>query len=172
MAYSILTRLCRKGILGLLLAAVAGCAQPPLTAGSLGYQDSRRVVIVGESVATAIAVYYQKKYDAQVWFTPDEGKIIKNANNFLQSGLGPSVAMRALINELKSVNYTVGRWEIIVPKIAEGYFLATLKAMAAGDMAKARGTVILIDSSGNKDMEKEVQRVTGGGFFVAYEFQK
>ena len=80
--------------------------------------------------------------------------------------------MKSLINELKSINYTVGRWEIIVPKIAEGYFLGTLKNMNKSVIAKARGTVVLIDSSGNKDMEQQVERVSDGNFFVSYEFQK
>ena len=80
--------------------------------------------------------------------------------------------MRSLINELESVNYTMGRWEIIVPRIGEGYFLATLKNMETGALSKARGNVVLIDSSGNKDMEAQVSRVTNNSFFVTYEFQK
>ena len=167
--------LCRalsKGILGLLLLAVAGCAEPPLTAGTLGYGEGRRVVIVGENVEPAIADYYQKKYEAQTWFTPYEGKVANAAGNLLQSGFGSSVAMRMLMKELNSLNYTVGRWEIIIPKIAEGYFLATLKGMRPASLAKARGMIVLIDSSGNAAMEKEVQRATDGSFFVTYEFQK
>ena len=120
----------------------------------------------------AIAAYYQKEYQSPVWFTAYKGKIANAADNLFQSGLGSSVAMRGLIKELNSLNYTVGRWEIIIPKIAEGYFLATLKVMAKDQLSKSRGMVVLIDSSGNGEMEKEVQRVTGGNFFVTYEFQK
>ena len=160
----------------LIFVAVAligpGCAQPPLTTGSLGYESSRRVVVVGENVNKEIAAYYHKKYEALVWFTPYEGRFAHNAVNFFESGLGPSMAMRSLINELKSINYTVGRWEIIVPKIAERYFLSTLKYMKTEELSKARGIVVLIDSSGNPDMEAEVARVTAGNFFVTYEFQK
>ena len=58
-----------------------------------------------------------------------------------------------MINELKSINYTLGRWEIIVPKIGEGYFLATLKDMETGSLAHARGDIVLTDSKGNKEME-------------------
>ncbi len=151
---------------------LAGCAQPPMTTGTLGYEDKRRVIVVGENIRPEIAVYYQKKYDALVWFTPYEGAIANKANNFFQSGLGPSVAMRSLIRELESINQTFGRWEIIVPKIAEGYFLSALKNMPDKKLAKARGLVVLIDSNGSPAMEAEVTRVTDGNFFVTYEFQK
>ncbi len=156
----------------ILVLLFAGCAQPPLTTGSLGYEDARTVTIIGENVEPALAVYYQKKYGGAVWFTPYEGKLSKVTHNFLQSGIGPSVAMRGLARELKSINYTVGRWQIVVPKIAENYFLSTLKTMKAGELSKARGMVILIDSSSNPNLEKEVERTTGGSFFITYEFQK
>ncbi len=154
------------------LSILSGCAQPPATTGSLGFEDKRRVVIVGENIEKEIAIFYQKKYDALVWFTPYEGKVAKVTNNFLQSGLGPSVAMRSLINELNSINYTFGRWEMVIPKISENYTLATLKNMPDHAIAKARGMFILIDSSGNAAFEKEVKRVSDGSFFVTYEFQK
>lgn len=144
---------------------------PPSTQGSLGYGDARRVVVVGERVAEGIALYYQRKYDAVVWFTPSEGVLADSTSKILK-GIGPSYAMRALARELKSINYTVGRWEILIPKIAEGYFLTTLKHMPTNSLSKARGMVVLIDSSGNADMEQEVQRVSDGNIFVSYEFQK
>ena len=161
-------------IIGLLLCVLlgGGCAPAVKSQGQLGYSDARRVVIVGENVDSAIAVYYQRKYDALVWFTPFEGKIANAANNLLEAGLGPSRAMQALMTELKSINYTVGRWEIIVPKIAEKYFLHALKNMETSSLAKARGEVVLIDSSGFPQMEQEVHRVTDGNFFVTYEFHK
>ena len=73
---------------------------------------------------------------------------------------------------LESIDYSLGSWEIIVPKIGEGYFLATLKDMETGSLAHARGDIVLIDSKGNKDMEAQVARVTDNSFFVTYEFQK
>ena len=155
-----------------LLLALSGCATPPSTTGSLGYEESRRVVIVGENVNPNLAVYYKKEYDALVWFTPYQGKITNNANNFLQSGFGPSVAMRSLIRELKSINYSLGVWEIIVPGVTENYFLASLKNMEDRSLSKARGAVILIDSKSNKDIEAQLKRVTDGNFFVNDEFHK
>ncbi len=163
--------LLNKTILVLMIALVlGGCAGTPSLQGHLGYEDGRRVVIVGEKVDPGIAEYYQRAYDAMVWFTPSEGKIVDSANRLIE--IGPTKAMRMLIAELKSINYTVGRWEIIVPKIAEGYFLAVLSRMERNSLEKARGMVVLIDSAGNKEMEAQVKRVTGDNFFVTYEFQK
>ena len=96
----------------------------------------------------------------------------KHFAQIILKGFSPSQAMRSLINELKSINYTLGRWEIIVPKIGEGYFLATLQDMEDASLAHARGNIVLIDSKGNKDLEAQVARVTSGNFFVTYEFQK
>ena len=160
------------GFLLTLILLVAGCAKPPETTGSLGYEDIRRVIIIGENVDPNIAGYYQKKYDALVWFTPYEGQFVNKANNFLQSGLGPSVAMRSLIKELKSINYSVGQWEILVPGMAENYFLTTLKNMEDHCLSKSRGMVILLDSKNNKDIEAQLKRLTDGNFFMNYELQK
>ena len=157
--------------LGIIILG-AGCAPAPFNGGHLGFSDSRRVVIVGENVQASLAEYYQREYDCPVWFTPFEGKVANATNNLLESGLGPSRAIRALIKELYSINYTVGRWEIIVPKIAEKYFLKALKNMQTSSLGKARGMVVLIDSSGFPEMEQEVKRVTDGFFFVTYEFHK
>jgi hypothetical protein len=150
---------------------LSGCITPPGATGNLGYGQDRRVVIVGEKVSRDIAVYYQRRYDAMVWFTPTQG-MMKDSAQVILKGLGPSQAMRSLINELKSINYSLGRWEIIVPGIGEGYFLATLKDMGTGSLSHARGNIVLIDSKSDKDMEAQVARVTGSNFFVTYEFQK
>jgi len=150
---------------------LSGCITGPGASGNLGYSQDRRVVIVGEKVSPDIAVYYQRRYDAMVWFTPTQGKL-KDSAEIILKGLGPSEAMRSLINELKSINYSIGRWEIIVPGIAEGYFFATLKDMETGSLAQARGNIVLIDSKGNREIEAQIQRVTQGSFFVTYEYQK
>jgi len=152
-------------------AGLCGCASDGGVSGNLGYRQDRRVVIVGEKVSKEIAVYYQRRYDALVWFTPTQG-LIKDSAEVILKGLGPSQAMKSLINELQSINYSLGRWEIIVPGLAEGYFLETLKDMDAGSLVHARGNIVLIDSKGNKDVEEQVARVTGGSFFVTYEYQK
>jgi len=149
----------------------SGCITGPGVSGNLGYSQNRRVIIVGEKVSPDIAVYYQRRYDAMVWFTPTQG-LMKDSAQVILKGFGPSEAMRSLINELKSIDYSLGRWEIIVPKIGEGYFLATLKDMDTGSLAHARGNIVLIDSNGNKDIEAQVSRVTDNSFFVTYEFQK
>ncbi len=163
-----------KSIIYIFLAGTlfSGCMKPPSSTGSLGFADTRRIVIVGENVNSDIAGYYQKKYDALVWFTPFQGRIAYKAHNLLQSGIGPSVGMRSLIRELKSINYSIGQWQIFVPGIAENYFLATLKSMEDHSLSKARGMVVLIDSKGNKDIEIYLKRVTDGSFFVNYEFGK
>ena len=150
---------------------LSGCITGPGASGNLGTSNDRRVVIVGEKVSADIAEYYQRRYDAMVWFTPTKGTM-EDLGDVVFKGLGPSHAMRSLINELQSINYTFRRWEIIVPKIGEGYFLATLENMDTGSLAHARGNIVLIDSKGNKDMEAQVARVTQGSFFVTYEFQK
>jgi hypothetical protein len=150
---------------------LSGCITGPGAAGNLGYSQDRRVVIVGEKVSPQIAEYYQRRYDAKVWYTPTQG-LMKDSEQVILKGFGPSVAMRTLINELKSIDYSLGRWEIIVPGIAEGYFSATLKDMDTGALKHARGNVVLIDSKANKDVEAQVARVTDGNFFVTYEFQK
>jgi len=155
----------------MVCGAFSGCITGPGAIGNLGTSNDRRVVIVGEKVSAEIALYYQRRYDAMVWFTPTRG-MMDDSSEVVLKGFGPSHAMRTLINELKSINYTVRRWEIIVPKIGEGYFLATLKDMDTGSLAHARGSIVLIDSKGNKDMESQVARVTQGSFFVTYEFQK
>jgi hypothetical protein len=158
-------------LFALSLLMFSGCMTPPGASGNLGYSHERRVVIVGEKVSQDIAVYYQRRYDAKVWYTPTQG-MMKDSAQVVLKGLGPSHAMRSLINELESINYSLGRWEIIVPKTGEGYFLATLKNMETGSLAHARGDIVLTDSKGNKDMEAQVARVTGDNFFVTYEFQK
>ncbi len=151
------------------LAGLGGCATA-IPEGKLGVSDIRRIIIVGENVQPAIAQYYAKKYEAQVWFTPREsGAVAHAADNLFQSGFGASADQRRLIGDLKSINYTVGRWEIIVPQVAEKYFLTALKRMPKASMSKARGMVVLTESSGHPDMEKEVLRVTGGTFFVTYK---
>ena len=154
-----------------ILLGCSACASIP-TQAHLGFSDERRLVVVGENVREELALYYQKKYSALVWFTPHQGKMSTTATNFMESGLGLSRAMRVFIHELTSINETIGRWEIIIPKIAENYFLKALKNMPSRSLTKARGMIILIDSKGSPDIEAHVKRVTDGNFFVTYEFQQ
>src|SRR5262249_42231204 len=131
-----------RRILFLIAACLLPACAPPMPPGQLGFSDSKRVVIAGENVRQEIAAYYQKEYDALVWFTPYRGSVANAADNLWESGLGPSRAMWGLINELNSINGSIGRWQIIVPKIAEKYFLKALKNMKTNALAKARGMVI------------------------------
>jgi hypothetical protein len=151
---------------------LGGCSSAPSYQGHFGYEDSRRVVIVGENVNPAIAMYYQRKYNSPVWFTPFEGHVASATRTLLKTPLAPSPAMRSLIKELKSINGSVGRWEIIVPKSAEKYFYKTLRHMPSNSLAKTRGLIVLIDSTGFKRLEEEVNRVSNGNLFVTYEFHK
>ncbi len=141
----------RNLLLGLVIASFgfAGCQPASVFHGELGFSESRRLVIVSENVRPDIALFYKKEY-----------------------GMVLVLPLRALIAELTSINDTVGRWEIIVPKVGEKYFLTVLKHMPTRALSKARGMVVLIDSSGFPDMEREVRRVTDSNFFVVYEFQK
>ncbi len=154
------------------LCMMSGCVQPAEIRGTLGFSDSRRLVVVGENVRPEIAHFYKKEYGALAWYTAYKGNVATVTNNFFESGIGPSRDMRLLIGDLKSTSYTVGRWEFIIPKIGEGYFLAALRYMEPGALSKARGMVIMIDSSGSPEMEREVERVSQGSFFVTYEFRK
>ncbi len=163
---------CRHIVLVVFLFFCAACASTLPGEGRLGSVDDRRVVIVGENIREEIALYYEKKYDALVWFTPFKGHMANTADNLLASGVGSSVARRALIKELKSINNTIGRWEIIIPKIAEKYFLNALKNMKTASLSKARGAVVLIDSNSYPEIERELRRVSDGSLFVTYEFQK
>ncbi len=155
-----------------MLTALTACATPIAQKGSLGYSDKRNIVVVGENVEESIAEYYQKKYDALVWFTPYQGSVANFTNNIVESGIGPSKPMRSLIVQLKSMNQTMGRWQVYIPKIAESYFIRTLKHMENGSLSKARGSVILIDSNHAPEVEKEVNRVSDGSFFVEFESGK
>src|SRR5207244_883700 len=97
----------RYFLLVLTSLVLCGCVTGPGASGALGYGQDRRVVIVGEKVSQEIAVYYQRRYDAKVWFTPSQGKV-KDTEEVILKGIGPSVAMRSLINELKSIDYSLG----------------------------------------------------------------
>ena len=152
-----------------LVLALYGCATSLPIQGDLGYGSKRQIVILGENVPEKVAVFYQKEYDALVWFTPERGEFATFKENLLESGLGSSKPMRALIAQLKSINLTLGRWEIYIPGFAEKYFLRTLKHMKTGDLAKARGMVTLIDTASSLDIERELERVSQGSFFVSYE---
>lgn len=166
--------MCRRPIfLTCALFFLASCGPgPSVPKGRLGYSEFRRLVVAGENVKPEIAAYYKKEYQAVVWYTPYRGRVANATDNFFESGIGPSRSMRALVGELQSINHTVGRWEIIVPKIGEKYFFNTLKSMKTSSIAKARGMVVLTESSEFPEIEREALRVSDGNFFVVFESQK
>lgn len=154
--------------MAVILIFAAGCASA-IHKGQLGLSDFRRIVIVGENIRPEIARFYAKEYQANIWFTPyKEGAAVHAAYSLLRSGLGATKDQRLLIGELLSLNHTVGRWEIIVPKVAEKYVLDTLKHMSKSSLSKARGMFVLTESTNHPDLEREVLRVTEGNFFVTY----
>jgi len=148
---------------------IAGCGGALPVKNDLKYSDKRTVIILGENVEPAIAEYFQKKYDGLVWFTPYEGNVANFTSNMVESGIGASKPMRSLIAQLKGINQTIGRWEIYIPRMAEKYFIRTLKHMENGALSKARGAVILIDSVHAPEIKREMARVSKGGFFVEFE---
>lgn len=122
----------------------------------MGY---RNVVILAEGIDTKTAFNYATSYRAAVWYktsplTPDIPE--------------PSLARKDLIGELVSINAIGGEWKFIIPKIAEGYFLTTLKYMDEGSLSDVEGMLYLPDSSKNKLMEDEVKRVSRENLVVIY----
>jgi len=154
-------------LIGILL--LSGCATTPsATSGNLGKSQYRNVVILGEHVSAEIAQEYANKYNAMVLYNPGRGFLADKVSNSLQRTIGPSRAMRDMINELKSLNNTEGEWKLIVPELAEKYFLVGLKNMEDGALSHAKATVHLIESSKNELIEIEVSRVSGGAFVIKY----
>lgn len=162
----------RKLILFFVLLGfiIEGCATTPASSGNLGKAQYRTLVILGEHIDTNLVTQYAKKYNAPVYFTPGRGFIANSVSDSLRGTLGPSSAMKGLINDLKSINNTEGEWKLIIPSIAERYFLVTLKNMDDGALSNAKGTVYLIESSMNEAIETEIKRVSSGAFSVKYNW--
>lgn len=152
------------GIVGLLMAA--GCAT---SSGTLGSRSERTVVILGEHQEKALAHQYAQQYGAIVWYTPRRGALADVVSSSLRATVGPSSAMKSLINELKTLNGTSGAWTIIVPGMAERYFLVTLRNMEDGALAQTSGRIQLVDSEVHADLEQEVRRVSYGALTVHYQ---
>lgn len=153
-----------------MMVLLSGCATTPSsTSGNLGKSSYRNVVILGEHINRGIAQEYANKYNASVLYTPGRGFLSDTVSNSLRGTLGPSRAMRDLINELKSINNTEGDWTLIIPSLAEKYFLVVLRNMEDGALSNAKATVYLVDeSSKNEAIETEVGRVSGGRFTIKY----
>lgn len=155
-------------ILTLLVFMISGCATVPRSSGNLGSGEYRTLIILGEHIDNNLATQYANKYNAPVYFSPSRGYIANAVSDSLRGTLGPSSAMKGLIKELKSINNTDGEWKLIIPGIAERYFLVTLRNMEDGTLSNVKGIVYLIESSGNEAIEKEIKRVSGESFSVKY----
>jgi hypothetical protein len=131
----------------------------------MGKSEYRRFVVLDRATGDE-ARQYAGKYDASVLFTESRGGIADAVTNGLTATLGPSSAMKGLMNELRSISNTSGEWEIIVPGVVERYFLVTLKNMEDSAVSNSSGKVRLVDSVENSEIDKEVNRVLGDGFKV------
>lgn len=151
----------------LTVLMIAGCATTP-TKETLGTRPERTIVILGEHHDESLAKRYAQRYSAIVLYTPSRGPIADVVSSSLRATLGPSSAMKWLMQELKSMNGTGGSWTLIIPRVAERYFAVTLRNMADGALAQAYGTVRLVDSVNDAAVEQEVQRVSNGSFTVQY----
>lgn len=154
----------------LIVLLLSGCVTTPSsTSGNLGRSQYRNVVILGEHVKSEIAKEYANKYNARVLYTPGRGFLSDAVSSSLRGTLGPSRAMRDIINELKSINNTEGEWILIIPSLAEKYFLVVLRNMEDGALLNANATICLVDEpSKNEAIESEVKRVSGGVFTIKH----
>jgi len=149
---------------------ISGCATTPSPgSGKLAKSGYRNVVILGEHVNPETAQHYANKYNARVLYTPGRGFLADVVSNSLRGTLGPSRAMLDMINELKSINNTEEIWKLIIPPLAERYFLVILRNMDNNAVANARGQIILLESLANEEVEQEVARVFGENFAVKYQ---
>ena len=149
---------------------LSGCATTPsATTGSLGKSQYRNVVILGEHINSEIGQQYADKYKARVLYPPGRGFLADAVSNSMRGTLGPSRAMRDIINELKSINNTEGEWTLVIPSLEEKYFLVVLRNMEDGAISNVKATVYLVDeSSKNEALEIEVKRVSGGSSSIKY----
>lgn len=160
-----------KAKVAVLFAGIvlAGCATTPsATSGTLGQRPYRNVVVLGEHQSRDLAQQYANTYNASVLYTPGRGVIADAVSTSIRGTLGPTRAMRDLIKDLESLNHTEGAWMLIVPSVAERYFLVTLRNMADGALSNAHATVWLPESAQNDALETEVARVSGGVFVMQY----
>ena len=155
------------------MVLLAGCATTPSpTSGALGQSPYRTVVILGEHRDRELAQHYADTYNARVLYTPGHDLIADAVSTSMRGTLGPTRAMRDLIEDLESLNHIGGAWTLIVPSVAERYFLVALRNMADGALSNAHATVWLPESAQNDAITTEVERVSGGAFTMRYGLQE
>ena len=146
----------------IIFFTIIGCSTVSSpSSGNFGDSGYKNVVILGENVNSETAEYYANKYNARVLYKPGRGFLADVVNNSLRGTIGPSRAMKDVINELKNMNNTEGTWRLIIPSSAERYFLVTLRNMDDNAVANAHGQIIFPEFKINKKMEKEIFRVFG-----------
>lgn len=137
-------------------------APPP---GKIGLAEKRRYLVLHRA-SVLEATQYADTYNVTVLYHETRGITADVMTKGLTTIVGPSRAMKHLINELKSMSNTSGEWEFIIPRVAERYFLVTLRNMEDHSVTNASGKVILVDSHENTNISSEVNRVMGEGFKV------
>lgn len=156
-----------RGIYLILLSAVlAGCIMAPLP-GQLGQSEYRRLVVLNRATQDE-AGQYANQYNAKVFYTQTRGVMADAVTKGIVGTVGPSRAMKQLMNELRSISNTSGEWEIIVPGVTERYFLVTLRNMEDNAVSNSSGEIRLVDSTENSVIAQEVNRVLGNSFKVVY----
>ncbi len=154
-----------------IAALLSGCATTPSsTSGNLGKSQYRNIVILGEHRSDKMASQYANKYNAIVLYNSGRGLLADAVSNSLRSTVGPSRAMRDVINELKSLNNTQGEWKLIIPSLAEKYFLVVLNNIEDGALSSAKITIYLIESSKNESIETDIKRVSGGSRLIEVRY--
>jgi len=156
-----------KNIIFCLFLLLGGCATAA-SQGRLNNVEFRKFVILGEQVSSDTAVLYANKFNAKVFYTPSRGAIAAGVVKGLTGTLGPSSAMKSLMNDFRSMSNTSGEWEIVVPNIAERYVLVALRNMENGAVVNAKGKFYLCESKENSAFVSEVKRVFGDGFNVEF----
>ena len=171
-----MTSICRRNfrlVLAISTFVFASCVSSPNAQSStLSNDESRNVVILGEGGKNLGTIqYYANKYNATVFYKEKKascGFLCEAVSSSIRNTFRTSGGIQRLAGELKSINYGDGEWTLIVPSFAERYFILVLHNMEDGALSNAKASVQLIDSSKNKSIETEVNRVSEGKMKVAY----
>lgn len=157
----------KKILIFILAVFLGGCATTGYQ-GRLNNVEFRKLVILGEQINNNTADVYAKKFNAVVFFTPNRGAIAASIVKGLTGTIGPSSAMKSLMNDFRSISNTSGEWEIVVPDIAERYVLVILRNMEDNAVINASGKFNFCDSENNLSFASEVKRVFGNDFDVEF----
>jgi len=157
----------KKLLYFMICVQLAGCSIAA-SEGKIGRSEHSRFIVLGESVAQADAQKYANKYNSAVFFSPNRGFIAGATTKALTATLGPSSFMKGIMNEFRSMSNSSKDWEVVIPEIAERYFLVTLRNMEDDAVTNAYGQILLPESFYNREIDEEVARVFGYDFEVIY----